>query len=92
MIFESNLASSASITKFGSFLRKTKLDELLQLWNILKDDASLVGPHSSLFNQPELTKAREAKNVYAFLPGITGEAQVNEIDISTPYITCKNEC
>jgi O-antigen biosynthesis protein WbqP len=87
----SHLASSASITPFGNFLRKTKLDELPQLWNVLKGEMSLVGPRPGLFNQQELTEAREAKNVYAVRPGITGEAQVNEIDMSTPDLLAKTD-
>lgn len=79
-----HLANSASITPFGSFLRKTKLDELPQLWNVLKGEMSLVGPRPGLFNQEELTVARDAKGVFSVRPGITGEAQVNEIDMSTP--------
>lgn len=79
-----HLANSASITSFGNFLRKTKLDELPQLWNVLKGEMSLVGPRPGLFNQEELTAAREAQNVFSVRPGITGEAQVNEIDMSTP--------
>lgn len=80
----SHLASSASITKFGHFLRRTKLDELPQLWNVLKGEMSLVGPRPGLFNQQELTAAREKHGVYNVRPGITGLAQVNEIDMSTP--------
>ena len=87
----SHLASSASITKLGGFLRKTKLDELPQLWNVLKGEMSLVGPRPGLFNQEELTQAREAKNVYAVRPGITGLAQVNEIDMSTPELLAKTD-
>lgn len=80
----SHLASSGAITKFGRVLRKTKLDELPQLWNVLKGDMSLVGPRPGLFNQEELTQAREKKGVFKVRPGITGLAQVNEIDMSTP--------
>tara|TARA_R110001592_G_scaffold255666_5_gene519414 strand:- start:344 stop:898 length:555 start_codon:yes stop_codon:yes gene_type:complete len=87
----SHLASSASITKLGGFLRKTKLDELPQLWNVLKGEMSLVGPRPGLFNQQELTEAREAKNIYAVRPGITGEAQVNDIDMSTPVLLAKTD-
>jgi lipopolysaccharide/colanic/teichoic acid biosynthesis glycosyltransferase len=65
------------------------MDELPQLWNVLKGEMSLVGPRPGLFNQQELTEAREAKNVYAVRPGITGEAQVNEIDMSTPELLAK---
>ena len=87
----SHLASSASITRFGGFLRKTKLDELPQLWNVLKGEMSLVGPRPGLFNQEELTQARDAKNIYNVRPGITGLAQVNEIDMSTPELLAETD-
>lgn len=80
----SHLASASSITPFGSFLRRTKLDELPQLWNVLKGEMSLVGPRPGLFNQNELTLERNKLNVFDVRPGITGLAQVNEIDMSTP--------
>jgi O-antigen biosynthesis protein WbqP len=86
-----HLASTSSITPFGQFLRKTKLDELPQLWNVLTGDMSLVGPRPGLFNQEELTQARSAKNVYSIRPGITGLAQVNEIDMSTPELLAKTD-
>lgn len=81
-----HLVNSASITKLGGFLRKTKLDELPQLINVLKADMSLVGPRPCLFNQKELRKEREKRGVFGVLPGITGLAQVNEIDMSTPKL------
>jgi len=87
----SHLASTASITTFGGFLRKTKLDELPQLWNVLKGEMSLVGPRPGLFNQEELTLARDVKNVFAVRPGITGLAQVNEIDMSTPELLAETD-
>ena len=80
----SHLATQASITKFGSFLRKSKLDELPQLINVLIGDMSLVGPRPNLFNQTELIEEREKRNVYKVLPGITGLAQNNNIDMSMP--------
>lgn len=80
----SHLASASSVTRFGSFLRKTKLDELPQLWNVLKGDMSLVGPRPGLPNQLELTAARQEHDVYSVRPGITGLAQINHIDMSTP--------
>lgn len=80
----SHLAGQASITKFGGFLRKSKLDELPQLINVLIGDMSLVGPRPNLYNQIELIKERDEKGVYNYLPGITGLAQINEIDMSTP--------
>jgi lipopolysaccharide/colanic/teichoic acid biosynthesis glycosyltransferase len=82
----SHLASSASITKVGYFLRKTKLDELPQLWNVLKGEMSLVGPRPGLFNQLELTVARDKAGVFSVRPGITGLAQVSNIDMSTPEL------
>lgn len=87
----SHLASSASITKMGGFLRKTKLDELPQLWNVLKGEMSLVGPRPNLFNQEELIAEREKRGVYKIRPGITGLAQVNEIDMSTPQLLAETD-
>ena len=87
----SHLASTASITRMGGFLRKTKLDELPQLWNVLKGEMSLVGPRPNLFNQDELITERDALGVYAVRPGITGLAQVNEIDMSTPDLLAKTD-
>jgi len=87
----SHLASAASITKLGGFLRKTKLDELPQLWNVLTGDMSLVGPRPGLFNQAELTAERERRGVFAARPGITGLAQVNDIDMSTPRLLAETD-
>jgi len=86
-----HLASSASITRFGHFLRKTKLDELPQLWNVLKGEMSLVGPRPGLFNQEELTEQRAKRGVFDVRPGITGLAQVNEIDMSTPALLAETD-
>jgi lipopolysaccharide/colanic/teichoic acid biosynthesis glycosyltransferase len=86
-----HLASASSITRFGAFLRKTKLDELPQLWNVLKGEMSLVGPRPGLFNQAELTAAREKHGVFAVRPGITGLAQVSEIDMSTPELLAQTD-
>ena len=82
----SHLSHSSKITKFGSFLRKTKLDELPQLWNVLKGDMSLVGPRPGLLNQKELRRARKVRGVFNARPGITGLAQVSGIDMSTPEL------
>jgi lipopolysaccharide/colanic/teichoic acid biosynthesis glycosyltransferase len=87
----SHLASASSITKLGGFLRKTKLDELPQLWNVLKGEMSLVGPRPNLFNQEELILARENTSVFDVRPGITGLAQVNNIDMSTPELLAKTD-
>jgi len=87
----SHLASASAITPFGGFLRKTKLDELPQLWNVLWGDMSLVGPRPGLFNQEELTAARDKLGIYNARPGITGLAQVNEIDMSTPELLAETD-
>ena len=86
-----HLASASSITTFGSFLRKSKLDELPQLWNVLIGDMSLVGPRPNLFNQVELIKERDSHGVYSIRPGITGLAQINKIDMSTPQLLAETD-
>lgn len=87
----SHLASRSSITKLGGFLRRTKLDELPQLWNVLLGDMSLVGPRPNLFNQQELILERDILCVYDVRPGITGLAQVNKIDMSKPKLLAKTD-
>ena len=87
----SHLASADAITSFGHFLRRTKLDELPQLWNVLKGDMSLVGPRPCLFNQQELINEREQRGVLEARPGITGLAQVNDIDMSTPKLLAETD-
>ena len=87
----SHLASVSSITKFGHFLRRTKLDELPQLWNVLKGEMSLVGPRPCLFNQEELIEERVVRGVYNSRPGVTGLAQVNKIDMSTPKLLAETD-
>jgi O-antigen biosynthesis protein WbqP len=68
------------LTPVGSFLRKTSLDELPQVWSILKGDMSLVGPRPALFNQDDLVELRILKGVHRLTPGLTGWAQVNGRD------------
>lgn len=87
----SHLASSASITRFGAFLRRTKLDELPQFWNVLKGEMSLVGPRPGLVNQLELTAERASRGVFDVRPGITGLAQVSNIDMSTPQLLAETD-
>ena len=67
-------------TPIGSFLRKSSLDELPQLWSILKGDMSFVGPRPALFNQDDLIALRTEKGVHELVPGLTGWAQVNGRD------------
>jgi len=86
-----HLVSASSVTKLGGFLRKTKIDELPQLINVVKGEMSLVGPRPNLFNQEALIKARDALGVYDVLPGVTGLAQVQNIDMSTPQLLAKTD-
>ncbi|HEY0563583.1 MAG TPA: sugar transferase [Methylophilus sp.] len=68
------------LTPVGSFIRKTSLDELPQLWSVLKGDMSIVGPRPALFNQDDLIALRTELGVHTLKPGITGWAQVNGRD------------
>lgn len=78
------LADPASaLTPIGAFLRKTSLDELPQLWSVLRGDMSFVGPRPALFNQDDLVGLRTAAGVHALRPGITGLAQVEGRDALT---------
>jgi len=87
----SHLVSRNSVTRLGSFLRRAKLDELPQLWNVLKGEMSLVGPRPNLYNQKELIAARDVLSVYSVCPGITGLAQVKGIDMSTPEVLAETD-
>lgn len=86
-----HLVNPASVTVFGAFLRRSKLDELPQLWNVLKGEMSLVGPRPCLLNQTELIAEREARGVFRARPGITGLAQVRGIDMSTPSLLAETD-
>jgi len=86
-----HLVDSSSITRFGHFLRRTKLDELPQLWNVLKGEMSLVGPRPCLFNQEELIDERAKRGVYQVRPGITGLAQIKGIDMSSPQLLAETD-
>jgi O-antigen biosynthesis protein WbqP len=68
------------LTPIGSFLRKFSLDELPQLWSILKGDMSFIGPRPALYNQDDLVELRTKKGVHRLVPGVTGWAQVNGRD------------
>ena len=85
------------ITKFGKFLRKTSLDEIPQLYSILKNDMNFIGPRPALFNQYDLIEMRKNKNIHKIKPGITGYAQVNGRDnlsidnkVKFDSLYCKN--
>ncbi len=86
-----HLADISAVTPLGRFLRRTKLDELPQLWNVLKGEMSLVGPRPCLFNQTELIEERAGRGVFAARPGITGLAQINGIDMSTPRLLAETD-
>ena len=82
--FYSTTFSSNSITKFGNILRKFKLDELPQSYNIIKNEMTLIGPRPCLASQNELIRERNKKDIFSVKPGITGLAQINNIDMSNP--------
>jgi O-antigen biosynthesis protein WbqP len=86
-----HLADAAMITPFGRFLRRHKLDELPQLWNVLKGEMSMVGPRPCLLAQHELIEARERLGVFAVRPGITGLAQTQGIDMSAPQLLAETD-
>jgi O-antigen biosynthesis protein WbqP len=86
-----HLASVHSITPFGKFLRRSKFDELPQLWNVFRGEMSLVGPRPNLFNQTDLIEERQKRGVYGIRPGITGLAQINKIDMSTPQLLAETD-
>jgi O-antigen biosynthesis protein WbqP len=86
-----HLVDASSITPVGRFLRRTKLDELPQLWNVLLGDMSLVGPRPCLLNQQELIAHREARGVFSARPGITGLAQIKGDDMSTPELLANTD-
>jgi lipopolysaccharide/colanic/teichoic acid biosynthesis glycosyltransferase len=76
--------SGAAVTRLGRILRRTKVDELPQAWNVLRGDLSVIGPRPCLPSQVELVEARAAAGVLDMKPGITGLAQVNRVDMSDP--------
>jgi len=88
-----HLADASAVTNLGQFLRRTKLDELPQILNVLKGEMSLVGPRPCLFNQTDLIAERESRGVFNVRPGITGLAQIKGTDMSTPKLLAEtDEC
>lgn len=79
-----HLIDETQVTRFGKLLRKTKVDELPQLWNVFVGDMSLVGPRPCLVSQHELICERKARDVLDVKPGITGLAQIQRVDMSSP--------
>ena len=86
-----HLVDARAVTPLGRFLRRYKLDELPQLWNVLKGEMSLVGPRPCLPNQLELIEERAKRGVFAARPGITGLAQIMGIDMSNPRLLAKTD-
>lgn len=80
----SHLAEKKSVTRFGRFLRKSKLDEIPQLINVLSGNMSLVGARPTIPEQTDVIRERDRRGVYAYRPGITGLSQINCIDTSMP--------
>lgn len=85
----SHEVSEVQITRVGRILRRTKLDELPQLINVIRGDMSFVGPRPCLPSQEALVGERDRRGVYAVRPGITGPAQLAGIDMSTPLELAK---
>ena len=86
-----HLIDNSMITPFGSFLRRSKLDEVPQLLNVLLGDMSLVGPRPCLSNQKKLISERKKRGVFEIKPGITGLAQISGIDMETPTLLAKTD-
>tara|TARA_B100000902_G_scaffold397679_1_gene462212 strand:- start:2631 stop:3152 length:522 start_codon:yes stop_codon:yes gene_type:complete len=86
-----HLVKNTKITAFGKFLRNTKLDEIPQLYNVLKGDMSLVGPRPCLLNQKRLISERKKRGVFKVKPGITGLAQVTGITMKNPKLLAETD-
>ena len=86
-----HLIKNVKLSSFGYFLRRTKLDEIPQLLNVLFGDMSLVGPRPCLFNQKKLINERKKRGVFKVRPGITGLAQISGINMKTPTLFAKTD-
>jgi len=86
-----HLIKNIKLSSFGSFLRRTKIDEIPQLLNVFLGDMSLVGPRPCLFNQRKLISERKKRGVYKVRPGITGLAQISGINMKTPTLLAKTD-
>ena len=86
-----HLIKNIKLSSFEYFLRRTKIDEIPQLFNVLKGDMSLVGPRPCLFNQKKLISERKKRGVFEVRPGITGLAQISGINMKTPRLLAKTD-
>ena len=86
-----HLVKNLKLSLLGIFLRKTKLDEIPQLWNVLIGEMSLVGPRPCLLNQNNLINERKKRGVFKVRPGITGLAQIKGITMKTPTLLAKTD-
>ena len=86
-----HLIKNIQLSSYGYFLRRTKLDEIPQLLNVLFGDMSLVGPRPCLFNQKKLINERKKRGVFKVRPGITGLAQISGINMKTPTLLAKTD-
>ena len=86
-----HLIEDKNISPYGNFLRRSKLDELPQLWNVLIGNMSLVGPRPCLLNQKNLINQRKKRKVFKVRPGITGLAQISGINMKTPTLLAKTD-
>jgi len=86
-----HLIRNVKLSSFGNFLRRTKIDEIPQLINVLFGDMSLVGPRPCLFNQKKLISERKKRGVYKVKPGITGLSQISGINMKTPTLLAKTD-
>ena len=86
-----HLVDRTNITPLGDFIRKTKIDEIPQFFNVLKGEMSIVGPRPCLSNQKELLNERKKLNIHKVTPGITGLAQIKGIDMSNPKLLAEVE-
>ena len=86
-----HLINTSNITSFGHLLRITKLDEIPQLYNVLKGEMSMVGPRPCLTNQKKLIRERKLRGVFQVKPGITGLAQISGITMRTPTLLAESE-
>ena len=86
-----HLVKNLKLSFFSSFLRKTKLDEIPQLWNVLQGEMSLVGPRPCLLNQKKLINERKKRGVFKIRPGITGLAQIKGITMKHPTLLAKTD-